>query len=204
MPKDYAKKMISARRRQHQKERSVLHAALAMIVALGLIIVAVYAFHAYRQSRFFSNEHVAGWVTRATAMVSRKDKTAAKTGKLQVTSPADDIQFDFYTELPNVQVNLPETTELKPAPATAAAPATTTAPRKQAVQYVVLVGEFKDPVSASQLRLSLLLAGVPTDIVKTPEHTFRVQQGPWPSQKQAKSAQRQLSKKGFEGSIRTS
>lgn len=223
MPKDYAKKMISARRRQHQKDRSVLHAAVAVIVAFCLIAVLVYALHVYRQSGFFSKMHVAGWVDSAKAMVSRKGNVSARKVKSPPASPMDDIQFDFYTELPNVQVNLPETTELKPAPMAAPArqlgnsimqvddsikmamakKAVNTLP-KQVVQYVVEVGEFKDPVSASQLRLSLLLAGVETEIVKTPAHTYRVQQGPWSSQRQAKSARERLSKKGFEGSVKAS
>jgi cell division protein FtsN len=223
MPKDYAKKMISARRHGRQKERSFVPVAAAIIAAFCLISAAVYVVHVWHRSSLFTKEHVAAWVDNAKAMVSHKDKPVVKDLQRQAASPADEVQFDFYTELPNMQVNLPETTELKSA--SVAAPASIKKPAgkmmqidesiqtvlakqsadiipKKVVQFVLQLGEFHDPVSASQLRLSLLLAGIETEIIKTPEKTYRVQQGPWTSERQAKLAEKVLSKKGFEGSVK--
>jgi len=221
MPKDYAKKMISARRHKPEKKPGLVPVIAAVLAGFCLIGVMVYAIHAWSQSAFFSKEHVAAWVHSAKAMVSHKAKSTVKMEKSQIPQPAEEIQFDFYTELPNMQVNLPESATMKPLSIAATAPkpgnriiqiddsikavmarqAGNTV-SKQVLQFVVQLGEFKDPVSASQLRLSLLLAGVETVIVKTPEHTYRVQQGPWSSEHQAKSALRMLGKKGFEGSVK--
>lgn len=221
MPKDYAKKMISARRHKPKKEPRLVPVVAAVLAAFCLIGATVYAIHVYSQSAFFAKEHVAAWMDSAKAMVSRKAKSSVKMVKSQIPPPADEIQFDFYTELPNMQVNLPESATLKPLSIVATVPKSGNrimqidesikavmarqaaySVQKQALQFVVQLGEFKDPVGASQLRLSLLLAGVETTIVKTSEHTYRVQQGPWSSERQAKSAQRLLGKKGFEGSVK--
>ena len=61
---------------------------------------------------------------------------------------------------------------------------------------------FRNESNATQLRVSLLLAGVEVDIVKikmSSHNIYRVQQGPYSNLQLAKARQQQLQKKGVEG-----
>lgn len=120
-------------------------------------------------------------------------KDAAHTAKNQVqVAQQDEVHFDFYNELPKMQVNVPSVDNSKTTKTNAPALASS---KKDA--YILRLAEFKNESSASQLRLSLLLAGIDVEIVKKGE-IYRVQQGVYPTLTQAKENQATLQKKGFE------
>jgi len=228
MAKDYANKnrVIQGRKRgQEPRFVPLLAAILGVICFLGVII---YSVHLYHQTTFFSNskEHVTSWFNHAKTMMSRKDKAVTKTPQPQASAKNDEIQFDFYTELPSMQVNMPASAQLKSVVKTVQADHLATQiddsiktvmarklaadikdikdiNKKAPLQFILQLGEFSQQVNASQLRLSLLLAGIETEVIKLPEHKFRVQQGPYASERQAKLAQNRLSRKGFESSIKS-
>ena len=230
MSKDYAKKMMSAKRRKPRAEPRFAAIAVSVVAVVCFVSAIVYAAHVYHQAGLFSHPQVTTWLDSAKSVFSHKNNKVVKATKPAAPAAADDIQFDFYTELPNMQVNLPASAsaQLKPlAPPVVAnkpnpgAPSVTklagdidnsikavmaqhatNAEQKPAIQYVVQLGEFKNQVGASQLRLSLLLAGVETQIIKISDHVWRVQQGPWSSQRQAKLAQQKLGRKGFDGEVK--
>lgn len=209
MSKDYANKNKYRPRRNDRCDTKFIPLAAAIFAVICFLSAMIFIIHAYHQSTFFSREHIASWFSHAKTMVAKKNKTSTNVSETQKTAENNDIRFDFYTELPNMQVNLPESAQMpeqkiEQSIKTVMAPKkiNTVSAKKQTIQFIVQVGEFKNQLDASQMRLSLLLAGIETEIIKTPEHRYRVQQGPYPSARQAKLAQKQLSRKGFEGSVK--
>lgn len=226
MSKDYANKNRLTRQRKQAPRPTFVSLAAAIFAIICFVGAAVYFIHAYERSAFFSKEPVATWFNDAKTMISRENKPIKKESP-PIVSPHEDIQFAFYTELPNMQVKLPQSAQLNPFPVTV--PKMDKSESKQAeadhlagqidqsiktvmalhvantknttTRFILQLGEFNDRLSASQLRLSLLLAGIETDIVKTADQKYRVQQGPFANEHQAKSAAQKLNKKGFEGSI---
>lgn len=232
MRKDYAKKMTAKRhKRQHELPR--LSLLLAIFVSTFVISMAGYwVVHNSLKGNFNT------WIASAKSILGHKT-VAAKT--LAANKPAQDddgVRFDFYTELPKMQVDVPETTELQSSPPlvthtltaahkpvpnlprptaltqldnsiqsaidqTEKKATTTTTTTTTAKQYVIQVGIFRDQIGASQLRLSLLLAGIEANIAKLPDGTYRVQQGPYKSSAQAKAIQKRLTKKGFDSEIKS-
>lgn len=82
---------------------------------------------------------------------------------------------------------------------------TTTVPPEPAQVYVLQFGIFKELAGAAQLRLSLLLTGIETEVMKIQtEHQliYRVQQGPYSNFAQAKLARQKSVKKGIESVIK--
>lgn len=226
MSKDYANKNKFTKQRKHQSQRKFFPFAGAIVVIVFFISVMVFAIHVYHQSTFFSKEHMTGWFASAKNLVSKKEN---KTIVSQTPAEHEEIQFDFYTELPNMRVNFPESAhaelkpfstltektmdksdnkmiEVNPLVRQSASIKTVIAQpsdnKNQSTQFILQLGEFNDQINASQLRLSLLLAGIETEIVKLSEHKYRVQSGPYANERQAKAAERRLNKKGFEGSIK--
>ncbi|HSW69223.1 MAG TPA: SPOR domain-containing protein [Gammaproteobacteria bacterium] len=206
MSRDYANKN---RRKPRGESRFVLAGIFAVVCLIGAII---YAFHVHEQT-------VAVWMNHVKTLMSRKNNSSVKTPLPSAVAENDEIKFDFYTELPNMQVNLPARTETKPfsisvhkqtlPPVNLAGKIDESIQavmaeqvKKPPLQFIVEIGEFKDRLNASQLRLSLLLAGIETEVIKTEQQTYRVQLGPYGSERQAKSSQRRLNNKGFESTVK--
>ncbi len=232
MARDYANKNRFTKRPKPKQYRLATFVGLIFASVCITSGILIYVFHMHQQA--MSQGKFASWFEHAKSLVSHKQKTPVKTASSKPVAPHEEIQFDFYTELPNMQVNLPASaqsklvsmTEHKATQKTEKSPVAQESnlagqiddsiktmmaqhalnkikkPTTPMTQYVLQVGVFKDQVSASQLRLSLLLSGIETQIVKTGEHTYHIQRGPYSSERQAKSAQRLLSKKGFESSIK--
>ena len=229
MSRDYANKNMFSNQRKTRKRsgrNTVWLAAIACFCLLGALVV--YGVHLHETTGLFSKEKMSAWVDSAKSILGHKIKQPInKSAKSPDSAQNDDIHFDFYTELPNMRVNLPASadskvfTSTKPAAEKVFAthssveaakiddpiktslvkhPATIQA----AKQYILQIGEFGDLLSASQMRLSLLLAGFDTQVVQTPTHRYRVQQGPYTSEREAKSAQRQMNKSGFDSIIKNS
>lgn len=201
MPKDYAK----IRRQTSQNDRRFV-SGMGLIFAV-IFLMAGIAYALYTHQQVFSKTRLLSWLGHA------KTVTAPQNVK-QVSAQNEEVQFDFYTELPNMQVNLPSSAkaQLFPQKTTGQIDASIqsvieqhqakmVAIKKPAAQFFVVIGEFKDLIGASQLRLSLLLAGIETEVIKTEKETYRVQQGPYASERQAKTKERLVNQKGFESTI---
>ncbi len=218
MRKDYAKKNMFAQKRKVRKQPPRLSVLLTVFFVAFVVSASgywVYAHHGFRDG-------VIAWVASAKSLLIKHKTDPVKVAK-QSDSNQDDnnVRFDFYTELPKMQVNTtsvldkktfvsPKLVEKLPRPAELAdidnsIQSVITAKKSQAkplMQYTLQLGIFKDQLSASQLRLSLLLAGIDADVVKMQNNTYRVQKGSFTSENQAKAMQRQINKKGFDSEIK--
>ena len=127
------------------------------------------------------------------------------------------MHFDFYTELPNMQMAIgtlaeaDKTPKILPAAVSPAAVApvvakntAATTPAKLDKQYMIQVGTYASSANAGQMRISLLLAGFDASVVKVKIGTkdqYRVQRGPYPKMASAKAAQQALIKQGIDSEI---
>lgn len=217
MRKDYAKNIFIAQRRSNK--RSTRFSAI-VIVFLTAFVISTSAFWIYKHNGI--KESMTIVVSELKTLMGRKNSDPLKTTKTAV-NPANantedkPIRFDFYTELPKMQVNVPNDASQKnpsssPAvnsarPGALAFTGATSLDKKSKAapptnQFILQLGVFKDEISANQLRLSLLLSGIETDVIKLENRTYRVQKGPFASTNQAKSMQRRLNKKGFDSDVR--
>lgn len=217
MRKDYAKKNMFAQKRKLRKEPPRLSVLLTVFFVAFVVSVTgywIYAHHGFRDGSI-------AWIASAKSLFIKHKTEPVKVTKQQDSNPNDNVRFDFYTELPKMQVNnsavvdkkssiLPKLVENLPRPvelteidnSIQSVIAAKKAHAKQLMQYTLQLGIFKDQLSASQLRLSLLLAGIDADVVKLQNNTYRVQKGTYNSESQAKSIQRQINKKGFDSEIK--
>ena len=72
-------------------------------------------------------------------------------------------------------------------------------------RYILQLGAFSDSLSASKLRVSLMLAGVEAGVVKIragKKILYSVQHGPYVDMKVAEVTQRKLQQKGFESVVK--
>lgn len=137
-----------------------------------------------------------------------KEKKEAPIEVQQEEKPENDIQFNFYTELPSGKEVLPTfdnptLTQQNEIGAVPAAPATESVKKGQ---YILQVAAFKNPSAAGELRISLLLAGFEADIVKSltedQQPLYLIQLGPYPSANKAKAVQDEMKGKGIESVIK--
>jgi cell division protein FtsN len=251
MAKDYARATFkTARAKRRQRSRHGLLLAIFLFFVLG--VLAPCGWYLYQHDTGMLNkDHAMAWMGELKAFLHKQKPQVAmnETVKTQVVNPAPEepsVHFDFYTELPKMQVTLPATqTEAgkgTPPPVAAhqtksdvaplsgaqaimgqAADATflsNTAQTKAkaleadhtkvmaspsaAAQYIVQVGAYKSDSTASEMRVSILLAGFDVSVVKTTvgdQVVYRIQQGPYNSLAQAKSAQKKLQAKGYDGVV---
>lgn len=220
MRRDYAR--YKAKRRPTVKVR---WRPMVLLASLFLVLITA--------SLFWANKHhkdaVVAVQTNKPSLLSEvkvffthKKKNpllSTKTQKTVIQSAEDDVHFDFYTELPNIQVTPAIEEDAAPAPpAEHIKPVTKKIDKKTEIakpavsakaieakqkQVVLQMGIFSDMASADQLRLSLLLGGFESTIVKTSAHgSYRVQQGPFATLSQAKNAQKKLQRKGIDSEIK--
>lgn len=130
------------------------------------------------------------------------------TAKTVAPAPASDqpVKFDFYNELPTMQA---ETAGENPKPVTVAVRNQGVHPVKHVAasgNYVLQLGFFSDRRAAAQTRLNFLLSGIDSLIVseKTASGAavFRIQQGPYATEHEARLAQARLKEKGVEALLR--
>jgi cell division protein FtsN len=129
------------------------------------------------------------------------------------------IHFEFYTALPNMQVSVADLSarDDRSAPKVVAVKKTVNtaiinadqlerelnSEMKQS-QYVVQLDVFKNAASAEQYRMTLSQAGLDANIVNAViagKNRFRVQVGPFGNKDQVRVAQRQMLKKGISGIV---
>jgi len=206
MAKDYAK-YFSNKKPGRRGLVDVLLVFLLVLLVSGLI----YAAYAH-QHNAAATQQVGEWMTRVKVLFSHKkvnpeNKTPiiAKQQVAEQHAAESAVRFDFYTALPAMQV----TPSAAPASTATLPPPLPLSQNKESVQpaghYFLQLGVFKSQAAASQVRLSLLLAGIDAVIEKTTagsKTVYRIQQGPFIKKKQAQTSQLELQKKGVLAVIR--
>lgn len=211
MAKDYAKHNYKRSPKQPINWKRVM-----MVVIGGVATIVVVLFFSFRMAPLFSNNPA------VSAFAGRLKATFSKhTTDKQLAKPAaePEVHFSFYNELATIRVepSLEDTSKVaapaprQPAPI-ASAPtakkeiAEATAPEDEGDHYVIQFATFKEAAGASQLRLSLLLTGVETEIKKIQneqqESVYRVQQGPYATLAQAKAIQQKWQRKGIDSVLK--
>jgi cell division protein FtsN len=173
----------------------------------------IYAMYLHKQANSTSHQTWTAWMADIKSRWQNRHPVKSRPLTLaEKEQQKNEVHFDFYTELPKMQVGVPEVSEPKsehksaavtpPSQGAAVSPsaAQSTKPAKPASPYVVQVATFKDMARAGELRISLLLAGIEANIVKIQEGdqtVYSVQLGPYASAALAKASQRRLQEKGF-------
>lgn len=176
MAKDYAKYTYKNKRRLLVSGwRSRL---LSVVFLLMFIVIAgagwfVWKHHAERITTFYAS--LQSYLHHNHQEIEVKNNVES--------SPKPEVQFHFYTELPKMQVVLPSPD------------LTSQTPQKD--QYVVQIGVFQHAREASEMRITLLLAGFEVSLIKT-EAGYILQDGPYHNISDAKRMQAALKKKGYE------
>lgn len=195
MAKDYAKQFSNKKQGRNWFVDFLLVLALFLLVS-GLIYAA-YAHKNPSAVKFPINE----WVVRIKSAFSHK-KAIVPTQPPAVKEEASSepsVRFDFYTELPAMQVGA------KSGSIRLREEAKVDFPPSPAEHYFLELAVFKTESEASQARLSLLLAGIEADVVKAAskdQSIYRLQQGDYTDKKSAKTAQLALQQKGISAVIR--
>lgn len=195
-----------------KKSRRNEWVALLILAVVALGATALHLSHVTDKS--LPHQTFAEWVAEIkTKWQHRSSILPSKPLTLaQKEAPQNQVRFDFYNELPNMKVGVPETVSasaklVSTTPAQPAVPATTNqsgGPVAATTHYFVQIGTFKSSAEASQLRISLLLAGIEAEVVKKDtqgQPTYVVQQGPFASAGLAKSTQKRLLDKGFSTTV---
>lgn len=202
MAKDYAKRVFTTTSTSKQKWRRV---ELWAIPILLLICIASYWVFTHRNEVL---EDKSTFLGRITGLFKHQAAPVPSTKIVAVkkAAPETEVHFDFYSELPNMQMpaspnpdDAASNTVVKPKIHDPEAPPTLAA--KQKSKYVIRLGEFNDPLSASQHQVTLLLMGCDAEVVtiKTMNKVvYRVQRGPFVEEAEAKKLQQQLLHKGVE------
>jgi len=205
MSRDYKN---SYRRPTPKKRRwqFIVPAVLLLAFASG-----IYAIYLHKQTHSNSHQSWFAWMTDIKAKWQNRHPIRSRPLTMaEKEQQKNEVHFDFYTELPKMQVGVPEVSDPKTdhasvatSPSQAMASSQTTAKSTKpavAAHFVVQIATFKDMARAGELRISLLLAGIEADIVKTQvgdQTVYSVQQGPYASAGLAKAFQRRLQEKGF-------
>lgn len=195
MAKDYAKRVFITTRSPKKKRRRWVN-----IVAPILLVSAIVAYWGYSHKTYpplAENTFVA----RTKAFLTHKpyvaNKSPATTTKVaESTNHESEIHFDFYNELPKMQVTVPEKAD-----DVAASPIIKKTHASADNTYVLQLGVYKEATLASQERLSLLLSDCEAQVAKIEtedgEEAYRVQQGPLNNLAEAKKIQHELQAKGI-------
>lgn len=222
MARDYAKYRLPPKRKQAKNSwRNRLLFAVLIVCVLGLILFGIYI---YQNTPLESpRQKFATWVAQVKLHLGHK-KTGTplftNSSPVRQAKQEPEIHFNFYTELPNRQVTLPETEQILSKQAlTTKQDLLATATKTESAflvrelkknknspgQYIVQMGVFKNETAAEQMRVSLLLAGFEVDIVKSTERDqtlYRIQKGPYITLAQVKEVQKQLQGKGIMGLVK--
>jgi cell division protein FtsN len=177
MAKDYAKYNAKNRTR-NKKNRS---AGLFTVFLFLLLTIGIgYLIYANRQT-------IPTMIANVKTLIHHKKVTAQPVDTVKQNTPPP-VHFAFYNELPKMQV---------PAANTVVEQKTIVKEKKS---FTLNVGEFQNENDASQMRLSLLLLGVESDIIKVGE-TYKLQQGNYSTLALAKAAQKKLQIKGVDAKV---
>jgi cell division protein FtsN len=198
MPKDYAKTVFNDKPKKAKNTKFVAIIAASLV----LVVIGVATLGILNKSRNATlSDNRTGILTEFKTLLAHKKALA---NRLLPSSPATEeaaIHFEFYNDLPKMQVPLPDV----PANAKAPPAAAIAKNKPETNEYILQVAVFKEPTEASQLRVSLLLAGIDVSVSKIhlgDLDIYRVQQGPYVNLATAKTKQQHLLKKGIDSVVK--
>lgn len=210
MRKDYARKMSPSKKIRQKKSNDFASGHLwicgLICCVLGLFGWGYYTLHKNKKSAadifvaLFSHHHHA-IPPKETPVIAQKNTVAT-----------NEITFDFYDALPNDQSTLPVTPAapmpVNPVSVISNPPLPPTAPvvplLSSSPGYFLIFGEFPSRSEAARARLSLLLSGIDSKMLKINHDgrfVWRIQKGPFPNQKTAHTELARIKRKGIEGYI---
>jgi len=220
MARDYAKRFyISSQKKRSNTKWFVLVGVIIVLACLGMII-------ALKANVIFSgNPQIADALTHIKSIfVKQAPATAANKMQKKQTIPQPEVQFSFYNELPHMHVEVPATNlnnvaspqkrgsiDNKVSDDTSTGKQVQvpvsggTTPAADKPTYYLQFGSFKEESAASQLRLSLLLAGIESEVEKVESsqgEAYRVWQGNYATMTEANAYQQKWRKKGVESVIK--
>jgi cell division protein FtsN len=202
MARDYAKRVYKEPKKGNFKWLALGIMVMIVLVGLGFWI----KFH---DSSVF--------LSRIKTMLGKRPAVVATNAtKKQQTTSEPEIRFSFYDALPNMKVEVAKRDQPQSQPkalvkvdeskATKIAVSTNnTVSTSESPTYFLQFGIYKESSSASQLRLSLLLAGIETEVEEVTsdkKKMFRVWQGTFKTLAEAKSYQAKWQSKGIESIIK--
>ncbi|MGE3318394.1 MAG: SPOR domain-containing protein [Candidatus Berkiella sp.] len=201
MTKDYAKKrrLHTPRSRDHVPVASTVFLPMWAWMIAGLALGLTLAAMLYWK---LNAKHQLPQV----ATISIEEVGQHGTTKQQVSAESQDEKsnrFDFYTVLPNMTMDIPESTPApaatKPNTVIAEAPSTPTidlATQTPAKDFIVQVGAFRTIGQAEELKAQLALSGVQASVQtfeRSPAEIWhRVYIGPFANKQEALALQQQL------------
>lgn len=191
MRKDYAR--YSARSK-HSLESGWVKRLLLVIFIIFVLGLPSYGFYFYKTHSF---QLFTLWIAKAKGFFHH-EKSDANNGFVKKETPLTatdpEIHFDFYTELSAAPLMKPvkeksmNKNQLE---------VISIQQKSTSIPYIVQLGLFKNESEANKLRLSMLLEGVESEIIKTQAGYYRLQQGPYPTLADAEKTQSSLKNKGI-------
>ncbi|OAI49247.1 hypothetical protein AYO45_03040 [Gammaproteobacteria bacterium SCGC AG-212-F23] len=197
MPRDYAKQTRYTYVSSHSKYRRPVEWIVAIILILAIAGLGFYYAKSHKNS-----------IAAKGKQILSEQKNVKKSPLAFVQAPTEpDVQFDFYSELQGTQVKVAVPArqaflvQKTPTPSTPAVPTTGSRPVQQ---YFLQLGQFSDNVGASEMRVSLLFAGIDAEIVSAEQNgktVYFVRQGPYANERAAKQMQQRLQRKGVSSQL---
>ncbi len=190
MEKDYAKYPYSGNREFIVRgwRGRLLFVVILLLLMMGL-----------GSGFYLWKKHQNSFVTWASGIKSsffhKNEKPILSAGIKNEESQNSEVQFHFYTELPNMQLARSDS-------------GNTHASKKSNIksQYVIQIGKFDNEKEASEVRISLLLVGFETKVVKSKTNNgeiFLLQQGPFTNHTDAKKILARLKHIGYKNAVIT-
>jgi hypothetical protein len=185
MAKDYAKRVFTTTRSRRKK---TWRAGLIIIPSIILVLLLIIYVTCSRAGFFKMPE---SRLLKGIASLFIRPYSPNQTSPSKVEENAQqEVHFDFYNALPNMRVSVqgdvPKTVTRQHDP-------------EAPLQYILQLGVFDNESPATQLRISLLLAGCEAEIVKIKTkdgELYRVQSRAFSKQADAKKVQEQWQAKG--------
>lgn len=203
MAKDYAKYSSKSNKSLATSGwRKRLLIVIMLLLLVSAIIGGIVVYKKYSDK--LPIQTISRWVTHVKSVMVRKkarDEQSPQAADNDMANSEPEIKFNFYNELPNMQVTLPEKETEKVEPPIVK-PQKVVKPLNQ---YVVQLGAYESESAASQVRVSLLLSGIEVDIVEEMSDNkpvYRIQQGPFSNNKEAGNALKKLKSKGVDGIVK--
>ena len=164
MAKDYAKRVFTTTRKPKKKR---LRIELFIIPVLVLVIIAS-GYWGFRHKLELTTVEDT-WLPRAKSLltnksVASKTQNVDKPKKIIQSNQQPDVHFDFYNELPKMQVTASESEDSATPKMVAKIHDPEVSAKQSTNAYVLQLGLFNDAIGASQLRLSLLLSGFEAEV----------------------------------------
>lgn len=229
MKRNFTKRKVSAKKITSSHWRRVMGVTLFVAFFSGL----GFLFFQYKKntlSSFFSSYfgQVENWIAARKnhlqkGLANDENKTKKKPVIAQKNPPPRPIHFEFYTALPNMQVDMPtpivemkkpevvktvaekkKQTSKNIAVVSAEELEKELAEHFKQANYIVQLGVFRTSAAAYKYHKAMTEAGFQASVVplrSAQKETYRVQLGPFFNKLEAKGAQLKLKKQGMDGIV---